>query len=176
MCPSRWQNFSADSASYSINLIALARLIEIVRTQAGTFPTLDPSFYVTSPMVLSCLEISLSIMAASLPVFWPMLRFDLGSILVTTEVTVTQEHEMGGGASGKGGTGGHGARSSKTPWTWDAKAGRWEARVVPMTAVSGSKKKGYRGAENDEESLIAEPQPTLTTRLKRSVSLRRGRD
>lgn len=114
-------------------------------------------------MVLSCLEVSLSIMAASLPVFWPMLKFELGNIVVTTEVTVTQEPGLGGDAKGAAA---RSPRSTRAPWAWDAKGGRWEARVVPMVPLGG-RNRGQ--AENDEEALIR-PLPCLTPRLKRSIS------
>lgn len=96
-------------------------------------------------------------MAASLPVFWPMLRFDLGrGIHVTTEVTVsTQEPGIGGGVAGLGDGG---RATSRTPNSarhpWDAKVGgRWEARVVPMVPL-GKKKSTRRFFEKDEEALI----------------------
>lgn len=161
-----------------INLISLGRLIEIVSTKAGTYPTLDPSFYVTSPIVLSSLEVSLSILAASLPVFWPMLKFDMGSIIVTTEVTVTQEPGFAAedGRKGGGGGGGRSPRSTRAPWARDSKAGRWEARVVPMVPLGGGLRNGRGGGgggggrgDIDEEALIG-PLPGSTPKLNRSMS------
>lgn len=66
--------------------------------------------------MLSSLEVSLAITAASLPVFWPILTQNLSAIFVTTEVRVTRE-EAGGGGGGSGGDGGPGAGYAMSGWT-----------------------------------------------------------
>lgn len=42
-------------------------------------------------MVLAALEVSLATVCASLPVFWPVMKFNWGTIFVTYEVSVTRE-------------------------------------------------------------------------------------
>jgi len=42
-------------------------------------------------IVLSCLEIDLAIMCASMPIFWPMLEKSFAAIFVQYEVNVTEE-------------------------------------------------------------------------------------
>lgn len=74
-----------------VNVLSLFRLISIVDTRAGIFPTYDPSWYGCSAMVLAALEVSLATVCASLPVFWPVMKFNWGTIFVTYEVTVTRE-------------------------------------------------------------------------------------
>lgn len=61
--------------------------------RAGTFPTFDPSWYGSSPIVLSALEVHLATICASLPVFWPMIKDTWVNkrILVTHEVEITTE-------------------------------------------------------------------------------------
>lgn len=42
-------------------------------------------------VVLSCLEIDLAIICASMPIFWPIIEKSLAAILVSYEVNVTEE-------------------------------------------------------------------------------------
>lgn len=63
----------------------------MVNNRAATYPTLDPSWYGCVPSVLSVLEVNLATICASLPVFWPVIKENLGRILVTREVDVTRE-------------------------------------------------------------------------------------
>ena len=63
----------------------------MVHNRAATFPTLDPSWYGCVPAVLSVLEVNLATICASLPVFWPVIKENLGKILVTREVDITRE-------------------------------------------------------------------------------------
>lgn len=55
------------------------------------FPTFDPSWYGCGAIVLAALEVSLATVCASLPVFWPVMKFNWGTIFVTYEVSVTRE-------------------------------------------------------------------------------------
>jgi hypothetical protein len=72
-------------------MLGIWRLVIITESRAGTYPTLDPSWYGGGPIVLAALEIDLAAMCASLPVFWPVLKSNLGWIFVTREVSVTRE-------------------------------------------------------------------------------------
>lgn len=69
------------------------RLITLTDNQAGTFPTLDISWYACTSIVLSALEVNLATICASLPVFWPMIKdaISVRSITVTHEVAITRE-------------------------------------------------------------------------------------
>lgn len=80
------------------NMLSIFRLVSIVSTRATTWPTFDPSWYGAVPIVLTALEVDIATIAASIPVFWPVLRnLDLNQILITREVKVTLEdrHNMG---------------------------------------------------------------------------------
>lgn len=116
----------ADVAPDSINVISLIRLVTVVDNKVGTYPTLDPSFYTATATVLSSLEVSLAITAASLPVFWPMLKINWSAIFVTTEVHVTEEART---ERDRGMAGGGYAMSG---WK-DTKTSRWEGNVEPWT-------------------------------------------
>lgn len=72
-------------------MCSIIRLISIIESKGGTYPTLDPSWYGCTPTVLSALEVNISTLCASLPVFWPVLKDRIGMILVTHEVKITRE-------------------------------------------------------------------------------------
>ncbi|KAK2599417.1 hypothetical protein N8I77_011171 [Diaporthe amygdali] len=74
-----------------VNVLSLFRLINIIDTRAGIFPTYDPSWYGCGAIVLAALEVSLATVCASLPVFWPVMKFNWGTIFVTYEISVTRE-------------------------------------------------------------------------------------
>lgn len=77
----------------SVNMMSIWRLQSIVETRATTLPTFDPTWYGTTPIVLSSMEVHLATICASLPVFWPILKKNLGPyIMVTHEVKVTREY------------------------------------------------------------------------------------
>lgn len=80
-----------------MNLCTIIRLVSIVQTQAGTYPTLDPSWYGCTSAMLSALEVNIATVCASLPVFWPVIKENLGRIMVTYEVDVTRETRDVGG-------------------------------------------------------------------------------
>ncbi|KAK1997724.1 hypothetical protein LX36DRAFT_577859 [Colletotrichum falcatum] len=72
-------------------ILSIWRLVELMKSRIGTYPTLDITWYTPLPMVLAILEIDIAAICASLPVFWPMLQVSMGSIFVTREVKVTTE-------------------------------------------------------------------------------------
>ncbi|KAF3761577.1 hypothetical protein M406DRAFT_323931 [Cryphonectria parasitica EP155] len=122
-----------------INLVSLIRLVQIIQSRGGTYPNLDPTWYLCSPIVLSSLEVSLAIVAASLPVFWPVLKHNCGHIFVTTEITVTQEDSQ--------------ARDHKTAWE---EMHPWSAGPDPesQTGTGSISPQRKRSTETDRETLI----------------------
>lgn len=75
-----------------VNMLSIWRLQSIVETRATTLPTFDPTWYGATPVVLSTMEVGLATACASLPVFWPTLKKQLGPyIMVTHEVKITRE-------------------------------------------------------------------------------------
>ncbi|KAL5120583.1 hypothetical protein ACEQ8H_001602 [Pleosporales sp. CAS-2024a] len=67
------------------------RLIEISDTQAATHPYLDFTWFAPLAIILSCLEIDLAIICASMPIFWPVIEKSFAAIFVSYEVDVTEE-------------------------------------------------------------------------------------
>ncbi|KAK0372418.1 hypothetical protein CPAR01_12437 [Colletotrichum paranaense] len=74
-----------------VNVLGIFRLIGISHSRAGTYPTLDPSWYGCVPIVLAAVEINLATICASLPVFWPTLQSSIGHIFITKEIEITSE-------------------------------------------------------------------------------------
>ncbi|KAL0938086.1 uncharacterized protein CTRU02_207817 [Colletotrichum truncatum] len=72
----------------SVNVVSLFRLISLVQSKAGTYPTFDPSWFACVPIVLATVEVDLATICASLPVFWPVLEVRLKTILITREFEV----------------------------------------------------------------------------------------
>ena len=74
-----------------MNVLSIIRLVILVKTKAGTYPTWDPSWYNCTPAILSALEVNMASLCAALPVYWPVIQESFGIILVTYEVDITHE-------------------------------------------------------------------------------------
>ncbi|KAJ0107968.1 hypothetical protein J7T55_008104 [Diaporthe amygdali] len=80
-----------------VNMLSIWRLQSIVETRAATLPAFDPTWYGTTPIVLSCMEVDLAAICASLPVFWPVIQKSIGSVIIVThEVKITREQRRTG--------------------------------------------------------------------------------
>ena len=62
---------------------------------AGWEPHLDFTYYAPISIILACLEVDIAVLAASMPIFWPILLLAWQPILVTHEVEVTSEPRYG---------------------------------------------------------------------------------
>lgn len=81
-------------------MLSIWRLQSIVETRAATLPTFDPTWYGTTPIVLSSMEVDLAAICASLPVFWPVIQKSIGSVIIVThEVKITREQRRTGNES-----------------------------------------------------------------------------
>lgn len=70
---------------------AVGRLHGIIKTNGATRPYVDYTWWTTTPVILSCLEIALAIICASMPIFWPIVERSLAAILVSYEVQIVEE-------------------------------------------------------------------------------------
>lgn len=70
------------------------RTYTIVNNRAATSPYVDYTWWAPVSIVLSCLEIDLAIICASMPIFWPVLESKLSQIFVTHEVHVTEHRRV----------------------------------------------------------------------------------
>ncbi len=73
----------------SVNAFSMWRLATLVQHRATTSPTFDPTWYSPISVVLGALEVNISSICASVPIFWPRLKARLGDIFVTREVIIT---------------------------------------------------------------------------------------
>ncbi|KAL1641285.1 hypothetical protein SLS58_006187 [Diplodia intermedia] len=75
--------------------LSVARLASIAETRAGTYPVTDPTWLAPTSIVLSCLEVDIAVLCASIPIFWPLISaLTFGKIFVVDEVIVrTEERE-----------------------------------------------------------------------------------
>ncbi|KAF2131091.1 hypothetical protein P153DRAFT_337327 [Dothidotthia symphoricarpi CBS 119687] len=67
------------------------RLYSIVVNGAGMRPYPDPTWYSPIYVILSCVEVQLAIICASMPIFWPMIEQSLAAIFVTYQVEVVEQ-------------------------------------------------------------------------------------
>ncbi|EKG17225.1 hypothetical protein MPH_05560 [Macrophomina phaseolina MS6] len=75
--------------------ISIARLASIVETRAGTYPVADPTWLAPTSVILSCLEVDVAILCASIPIFWPLISaLTFGKIFVVDEVIVQTESRV----------------------------------------------------------------------------------
>ncbi|KAK1948906.1 hypothetical protein LY78DRAFT_664643, partial [Colletotrichum sublineola] len=88
---SRMSLFALFAMGALVNVLGIFRVIGIAHSRAGTYPTLDPSWYGCTPIVLAAVEVNLATICASLPVFWPTLQKSIGQIFITKEVEITTE-------------------------------------------------------------------------------------
>jgi hypothetical protein len=80
--------------SSSVVFTSVWRLYTIVDTRAATKPYIDFTWWAPMSILLSCLEINLAIICASMPVFWPVLEKSVSAIFVTHEVHVTEHRRL----------------------------------------------------------------------------------
>ena len=114
-----------------ITVLSTVRIAELVRHKAGTAPTMDPTWWGPTVMLLALLEIDLASICASVPIFWPALEARLNRIIVTREVLVVRADrfpgDMDGGSSKRGRarrpSSGHDGASSVAELTGSLSAG-----------------------------------------------------
>lgn len=78
----------------SVVFTSVWRLHSIVTTRAATKPYIDFTWWAPMSILLSCLEINLAIICASMPVFWPVIEKSVTAIFVTHEVQITEHRRL----------------------------------------------------------------------------------
>jgi hypothetical protein len=73
----------------SICAVSIGRLISLSVNRAGTIPILDMPYHTPVVFLCSILEVSIAIMAASIPIFWPVI-----TTLATNKIWVINEIEV----------------------------------------------------------------------------------
>ena len=75
-----------------MSFLSIWRLQTIVQYQAGYSPTYDPTWYGPISLLLGVLEVNVSSLCASVPIFWPVISPYLGTIFVTREIDIQIQH------------------------------------------------------------------------------------
>lgn len=71
-------------------MLSVWRLQSIVQHSAALTPYPDFTWWTPISVILSCLEIDLAIICASIPIFWPVLQKSLSAIFVRHEIEVVE--------------------------------------------------------------------------------------
>jgi hypothetical protein len=70
-------------------------------TRAGTIPVLDMPYYTPTIYIFSVLEVNLAIVAASIPIFWPVIStLAINKIWVVNEIEIRVENTARGSSTG----------------------------------------------------------------------------
>ncbi|OAK96931.1 hypothetical protein IQ06DRAFT_48439 [Phaeosphaeriaceae sp. SRC1lsM3a] len=69
--------------------VSIGRLIALSINRAGTVPVIDMPYYTPVVYIFSVLEVNIAIIAASIPIFWPVI-----STLATNKIWVVNEIEV----------------------------------------------------------------------------------
>lgn len=72
-------------------MLAIWRLATIIEHQAGYWPVHDPTWYGPITIILAVLEVDCAAICASIPIFWPVLAAQWGSVFITQEIKITRE-------------------------------------------------------------------------------------
>lgn len=151
-------------------ICSVVRFVSLVEHKATTYPAFDPTWYGSTAIVLSILEVDIATIMASLPVFWPYLRRNIDRIMITHEIevkvteTFTQlddDSVQHGGVGGGGGIGGlghaEGGRrlegSPYAPWVDSARDQGGSSGGKKGTDVVMMRDLGRAGTEGSERGL-----------------------
>ncbi|KAH8722778.1 hypothetical protein GQ44DRAFT_621776 [Phaeosphaeriaceae sp. PMI808] len=69
--------------------LSIGRLVSFCVTRAGTMPRLDMTYYTPVIYMFSVLEVNIAIIAASIPIFWPVI-----ATMATNKIWVVNEIEI----------------------------------------------------------------------------------
>ncbi|KAG9190525.1 hypothetical protein G6011_08613 [Alternaria panax] len=91
----RYKNVMAMAGVFTFGAVVVGtsvwRLHGIIESKGATYPYVDFTWWSPILIILSCLEIDLAIICASMPIFWPIIEKSLSAIFVSYEVQVVEE-------------------------------------------------------------------------------------
>jgi hypothetical protein len=106
-------------------IISIVRVDAMLRYHLGLNENrVDSTFYSPVPVILGSLEINVAILAASIPIFWPVVKhFGFFKITVVNEVTVESEPRAQFNTRERSGSGASIATKSETRLSsWDGRS------------------------------------------------------
>ncbi|KAF2013973.1 hypothetical protein BU24DRAFT_395100 [Aaosphaeria arxii CBS 175.79] len=78
----------------AVILTSVWRLYTVIESRAATHPYLDFTWWPAISIILSCLEVALAVMCASIPIFWPVIEDRISQIFVTHEIRVSEHRRL----------------------------------------------------------------------------------
>ncbi|KAF2848643.1 hypothetical protein T440DRAFT_491055 [Plenodomus tracheiphilus IPT5] len=146
-----------------VGSVAVGRMIALSINRAGTVPVLDMTYYTPLVYIFGVLEVNIAIMAASIPIFWPiMATLAAGKIFVVNEVEIHVESASRGSfGSGraidvndtKDPTGGRENRMSIMTKSFDRRRSRSSHRHKQSDTSSVGKNLGRCPSQDSHRSL-----------------------
>jgi hypothetical protein len=89
-------------------------MVSLAVNKAGTVPILDMSFHVPTVYIFSVLEVNIAIIAASIPIFWPVIvTLATNKIWVVNEIEIRVENNSRNSLSSSGEIG----LADQGPWS-----------------------------------------------------------
>lgn len=147
--------------SHRTVICSISRFGTQIHSRATTYPSFDPTWYGPSTTVLSVLEVDLATIVASLPIFWPHLRRNIASILVTheVEVKITRDsvYVREGGSSATNGAHWDVESGETDPWKLPKLNLRGDAVMLSDFKFEGNPTSSGGGGELDKETSVANP-------------------
>ncbi|KAH6639686.1 hypothetical protein C7974DRAFT_136906 [Boeremia exigua] len=90
----KWKSMLALAGVFTLGavvvMISVWRLQTIIDHDAGLSPYPDFTWWAPVSIVLSCLEIDLAIISASIPIFWPVIQKSFSAIFVSHQIEVIE--------------------------------------------------------------------------------------
>ena len=118
-----------------IVIFSVWRLATIVEHEAGWEPEMDFTWYGPISIILASLEVDVAILAASVPVFWPVIESSFPGIFVTREVHVTSQRCLGDNDLELENSSVRSGPESERELGWKPSAPAWEQRKDPYLGL-----------------------------------------
>ncbi|KAF2703150.1 hypothetical protein K504DRAFT_451904 [Pleomassaria siparia CBS 279.74] len=123
-------------------LMAVLRLWTAVRNNKATLSSMDFTWWYPLTLILSCIELDLSIICGSIPIFWPNMVVFLAHIFVVNEVHVTNHLRLDDEGVERGHYGAEDFELGAS-MDWDAGRSRENLTRGPSASESGNGKTDY---------------------------------
>ncbi|CAO2647500.1 Nn.00g084220.m01.CDS01 [Neocucurbitaria sp. VM-36] len=116
-----------------VGAVAIGRIIALSVNRAGTVPVIDMSYYTPAIYIFGVLEVNIAIVAASIPIFWPIIAtLAANKIFVVNEIEIHIEE-----ASRSSFGSGHGINlADQSTWNKDDGKDASEGYTGKLSAVA----------------------------------------
>ncbi|KAI8931716.1 hypothetical protein NX059_011360 [Plenodomus lindquistii] len=157
----------------AVGAVAVGRMIALSINRAGTVPVPDMTYHTPLVFIFGVLEVNIAIMAASIPIFWPvMVNIAAGKIFVVNEIEIHVESASRGSFGSARGLdtsdpkdvySGRESRLSVTSKSYDRRRSRSSHRRKQSDTSSDDKGLGHRPSQDSHRSLYRKTSHEPTT-------------